>query len=304
MRTPVLDERERRALGNSTHLAGVVVNTLLAVVKLLGGVLSGSPSLTADGYHSFSDTATNSIAWLSWHWAQAPADEDHHYGHGKAEAAAGFVVGLVLAFAGLGVLWDALRGGVPDYQGVEAFLALGVALLSIVANLWLARATAHAAETLGSASLRALTRDNRSDALSSVLVLLGVGASLVGWGGVELAAAAVIGLFISHMGIASLREGLDVLMDRVPDLGLRARVTELARGVEGVRGVQRVAIHPVGEVLRVELEISVDGDLSVRKGHEIAHEVVRTVTRSEDGVVGVAVHVNPDSEVAGSGRTA
>ena len=283
-------------LGETAHRAGIVTNTLLAVVKILGGVLSGSPSLLADGYHSLSDTATNVVAWLSWRWAQRPADDDHHYGHGKAEAAASFFLGLVLTFAGLAVLWEAMTSTAPSYEGAEAAVALGVALISIGANLWLSRVTGRAAATLESHSLRAVTRDNLSDALSSGLVVLGVLASLAGWGGIELVAAAVIGILIARMGLSSLREGLDVLMDRVPDMGLRERVRGVAVGVEGVRGVQRVDVHPLGDRLRVDMEISVDGEQTVRKGHAIAHEVERAVTLEEPGVVEVAVHVNPAPE--------
>lgn len=280
-------------LGDSAYRAGLVVNTLLAVMKLLGGLLSGSPSLTADGYHSFSDTATNGVSWLSWRWSQRPADEDHHYGHGKGEALAGAAVGAVLVAAGLALVWRVLFTDAPSYSGPQAPIALAVAGVSIASNLWLAGVTGRAAESLNSAALRALTRDNRSDALSSGIVVAGVAASLTGLGGLELVAAAVIGLLIAHMGSKSLREGLDVLMDRVPDLDLRHRVRALAGAVPGVAGVQRVDVHPLGGVVRVDMEISVDGELTVRKGHEIAHEVQEAVTRGEAGVVGVAVHVNP-----------
>lgn len=287
------DPGERARVGDRAYRAGVVVNTLLAVVKLLGGLLSGSPSLTADGYHSFSDTATNGVAWLSWRWSQRPPDEDHHYGHGKGEALAGAAVGAVLVVAGLALVWKSVFMGAPSYLGPQAPIALGVAGVSIASNLWLAGVTGRAAESLNSAALRALTRDNRSDALSSALVVAGVGASLLGLGGLELLAAGVIGLSIAHMGGKSLREGLDVLMDRVTDLELRHRVRALAGAVPGVAGVQRVDVHPLGGVVRVDMQISVDGDLTVRKGHEIAHEVEEAVTRGEDGVVDVAVHVNP-----------
>ena len=95
------------------------------------------------------------------------------------------------------------------------------------------------------------------------------------------------------MGLETLRDSLGVLTDQVPDPDLRPRVQELAQGVAGVEGVQSVAIHPLGAFLRADLEISVDGQLSVRKGHEIAHEVSRTVTRGEKEIVEVSVHVNP-----------
>jgi cation diffusion facilitator family transporter len=282
-----------RAGGERAHRQNLVVNTLLAGLKLTGGLVTGSPSLLADGTHSLADTATGTVAWLSFRWASLPADEDHHYGHGKAEAAAGLFVGLVLIVAGVGVVWEATRDGSTSYTGYMGQLAMGAALISVLANEWLYRVTLRAGKELGSHSLLAMARDNRADVLTGVLVLVGVGASMVGAGWVEPFAAAVIGATVGYMGFESTKHGLDVLMDRAPDPELRARAQALAEQVPGVVAVQRVDVHPLGATMRLDMEVSVEGDLSVSKGHEIAHEVERAVTRGEEGVVEVAVHVNP-----------
>jgi len=295
--------RGDRGEGERAHRLGLVVNTLLAGMKILGGLLSSSPSLLADGYHSLADTATNTVAWFSFRWASRPPDEDHHYGHGKAEAAAAFFVGLILIMVGLGILWDAASAETPHYEGFEGGVALTVAFLSVAANEWLVFVTRRAGKRLNSQSLLALARDNRSDALSSLLVIVGVISSLYGAGWVEVLATAAIGVLITFMGAHSLKDGLDVLMDRVPDVGLRDRARDLALGVDGVRGVQRIDVHPLGSEVRLDLEISVDGDLSVRKGHAIAHEVGEAVTRGEAGVVETVVHVNPASPGDADGDT-
>lgn len=287
-----------REHGARAHRLGLVVNALLAVVKVLAGLIARSPALLADGYHSLADLATGGVAWASYRWATEPPDEDHHYGHGKAEAAAAFFVGLVLALGGVGVLWESLSSSVPAYEGLQGVLALSVAALSAGANAWLVRLMRTTAEELRSPSLAALVRDNASDVLTSLLTIVGVGASMAGQGWIEIVAAALIGLLIATMGAKSLKEGLDVLMDRVPDQQLRGRLRSVAEGVEGVRGVQRVDVHPLGSTVRVDMEISVDGDLPVRKGHEIAHEVGSAVTREEATVVEVAVHVNPAQKAA------
>ena len=279
--------------GDRAHRTSLVVNTGLAALKLGGGLASGSPALIADGAHSLADVGTGAVAWLSFRWASQPPDEDHHYGHGKAEAAAGFFVGIVLLLAGVGVLWDSFTAELPAYTGAKGALALAAAGLSLVANEWLYRITRAAGLRLESQSLLALARDNRSDALTGALVLVGVGAALLGAGWVEPLAAGVIGAMIGYMGWESVRRGLDVLMDRAPDPAMRARVEALAAAVPGVVGVQQVDVHPLGAQVRIDMEVSVDGALTVRKGHEIAHEVERAVTQAEEAVVGVAVHVNP-----------
>lgn len=283
-------DRER---GERAHRLALVVDGLLAVVKMAAGTVSRSPSLLADGFHSVADVATGLVGWLGFRWASRPADEDHHYGHGKAEAAAGFFVGLVLVVGGLGVLRDALLEEAPTYRPDAAAMALAAAGVSIATNLWMAAVMGRAARALGSHTLRAVARDKRSDSLSSILVVLGVGANLAGVGAVETVAAALIGGSIGWMGAKSIKEGLDVLMDRVPDTQLRDRLRTIARDVTGVVDVQRIDVHPLGSTVRVDMEISVDGALPVRKGHAIAHEVERVVTLAEVAVVEVAVHVNP-----------
>ncbi len=284
---------ESRSEGERAHRLSLVVNSFLAVMKLAGGVLAGSPALVADGAHSLADVAAGGVAWLSFRWASQPPDEDHHYGHGKAEAAAGLFVGLVLIVAGVGVLWDSFSITAPVYSRSIGAVALSAAAISLAANEWLYRVTRRVGLHLASQSLLALARDNRSDALTSILVLVAVTASMLGLGWVEPLGTGVIGAMIGFLGWESVKHGLDVLMDRAPDPQMRARIHTIAGRIDGVEGVQKVDIHPLGSQVRVDMEISVDGDLEVRKGHAIAHEVERAVTQAEEGVVEVAVHVNP-----------
>lgn len=284
---------KHQARGSRVHVIGLVVNMALAAIKLLGGGVAGSPALVADGVHSLSDGATSLAGWLSFRWAGKPADEDHHYGHGKAEALAAAFVGLVLVTAGVLLIIDAMVGEDPRYERSMGILAMSIAGVSVVVNAWLHRLAASAGRDLQSPSLMALARDCYSDALASVLVIIGVGCAMADLPRAEILAAGVIGGLILFMGLKTLRGATDILMDRVPDPNLRADITATVRLVEGVEGVERVGIHPLGHQLRVDMEISVDGDLSVRKGHAIAHKVEESIIASETRIVEVAVHVNP-----------
>tara|TARA_R110002126_G_scaffold67964_6_gene171904 strand:- start:1211 stop:2122 length:912 start_codon:yes stop_codon:yes gene_type:complete len=275
---------------------GVVVNALLAAMKLVMGTLVGSPALLADGFHSLGDLVSGALSWVTWRWAQEPPDEDHHYGHGKLEALAAATVGGMLLVTGVGLIWSAFEGSHAEYARIEMFGALGVAILSVIANEMLTRVFKRGAQEFLSPTLEALARDNRSDMLSSVLVVVGVAASALGHTWVESLVAGVIGVFVIVMGLGSLKEGFDVLTDRVADPGLRDRLKDIAESVDGVHGVQLVLIHPLGRRVRVEVELSVDGDLPVRKGHAIAHDVEDRVTREVEEVVEVSVHVNPAGE--------
>ena len=140
--------REARGRGERAHRLGVIVNLLLAILKIIGGTVSKSPSLLADGYHSIADLATNLIAWLGFRVAAQPPDEDHHYGHGKAEAAAAAFVGTALVAVAIAVLWESVDGRAQAYEGIQATVALGAAVLSLLGNEWLVRVTMRSAARL------------------------------------------------------------------------------------------------------------------------------------------------------------
>ena len=272
---------------------GLFGNAVLAVLKLAVGWMAGSPALAADGWHSVADVAVNGAIWGAHVAARRGPDDDHHYGHGKLEAFAGLVVGLGLLVGGVLVAWEGVTEDVEpnlDWRGVAA---LGVAVASIAVNLGLAWVAARAARSTSSAGLTALVRDNGSDALAGLLVVVALLGSRAGLAWPEPLAAVAIGGLIVVLGWRTTKEGFDVLTDRVPDRGLRRRVMDLAREVDGVRGVQSVRVHPVGNGLRIDLEISVDGRSSVAEGHTTAHRVESRIKGSESDVREVHVHVNP-----------
>ena len=273
---------------------GLFGNTALAILKLAVGWLSGSLALTADGWHSLSDVVTNAGAWIAHVIGKRPPDEDHHYGHGNAEAVAGVLIGATLVTGGAAVAASGMFSE-TELRPEAHVLALSVALISVAANLGLAWITTHSARTARSQSLMALARDNLSDALSGLLVVIAIVLARFGMSWAEPLTAVMIGALIVFLGFRSLVDGLHVLMDRAPDLDLRGRLTETAEEVSGVRGVQTVRVHPLGDHVRVDLEISVDGTLTVDEGHRIAHAVEEALRRSHDDIGGVHVHVNPHS---------
>ena len=201
--------------------------------------------------------------------------------------------GLLILSAGLTVMWRVVVGLPATERSLAGLVAIATALASIVVCEALSRYTGRVADELGDSSLRALARDKRSDAMTSGLVLVGVVSSYGGFPWIEPPIAALMGAAIAFLGLRSIREGVDVLMHRVDDLGLRDRLEEATRAVPGVRGVQSVRVLPLGSRYRVDLEISVDGELSVREGHEIGEEVERAILGTSDRIVEVHVHVNP-----------
>jgi cation diffusion facilitator family transporter len=282
------------ALG--VHHLNAAVNLGLAAAKIAVGLAAGSPSLVAHGVENAADLLSNVLAWVGQRIALRPPDEDHHYGHGNAEALTAVGIGVIILVGGLGVAFGAATGRMAggDAESPQGLaLALAVAALSAIACEALARYDARAAAALSSPILKALARDKRSDALTSLIVMAGISGTYLGLDLAETVIAVGVGLWICAIGGRSISEGLDILMDRVPDIALREQLRASACAVAGVEAVDEVRIHPLGTVCRVEMEISVAGGLSVSEGHHIAHEVEDSITRSHGRIVQVAVHVNP-----------
>jgi len=283
---------EHRSAGAGAYALTMIVNAGLATAKLLCGFVAGSPALTADGWHSLSDIAMNGLAWVGYRWSHAPADDDHHYGHGNWEAVAGLVVGLIVIGAGAGIAWGVLVSDAEHTDPSRGPLALGVGIGSGVAKLLLAKYTAKVGNRINSPSLIAVSRDNLSDAMTGTLVPIAIGLSLLGVVWAEQICALIIAGVVFWMGAKSAKDGLDILMDRV-DPAMRGKLSDVAIRVGGVVGVQSVRVHPLGSELRVDMEISVDGTLTVEAGHRIAHAVETAVVGAHDHVREVHVHVNP-----------
>lgn len=285
--------------GAACHRLSLAANTGLVLLKGGAGLLAGSPVLLADAVHSLADVALSVAAWLGFRWSQAPPDGDHHFGHGNGEALAGLVVGLVVCSTGIGLGAAAFLSEAHTAEGALGLVALAVALVVMGVKAWLARRMGRAGRILGSPSVLAVARDHKSDVYAGFVVFVGVAGVPLGAPWLETVATLVVGVLITRMGIESVREGFDILMDRVSDPTLRGRLAETAASVPGVRWVRDVRVHPLGASHAVSLAIAVDGSLTVDAGHDLAHEVEEAVKAAHDQVDDVHVHVEPYLENPG-----
>ncbi len=287
-----MSERDRAI--SRTHRTGVLTNAGLTVLKLVIGGLAGSRALVADGVHSLSDVLMNGGAWLGWRWAERPRDADHHYGHGNGEALATVVVGLIVVTVGIGLVVTSFTGEPSTVSfNLLGILALAAEVVTIAVKFALARLTARHGREYDSSLLIALARDNRSDMLTSALVLVAIAGTIAGLRWLEPVAAVAIGVLITIEGLRSVWDGINVLMDRHTDSALTERVRTHAVAVAGVRAIDDIRVHPLGTHLRVDMEISVDGTIDVAAGHAIAHAVEAAVQLAVPRIHEVAVHVNP-----------
>lgn len=278
--------------GVRANVVGLVANLALALAKFTLGTLAGSAALVADGFNSAGDIVATLIGWAGYHVAQRPPDENHHYGHGKFESAAGLIIGGLLLATGIFVTIEGVRNLLSGPRPPPELLALWVALGTAVVKEALYQYVSRVGRRLNAPSLLASARDHRADVFIAVTVLAGIVGARVGWTWLDPAAAGVIGLYIAWMAWEPIRSNLGVLMDEAPQELMEA-VREQAATVEPVRRVDLIRIHPHGSHYYVDLEISVDGSLSLREAHDVAHAVEERLVSTLEHVRDVTVHVNP-----------
>ena len=279
---------------------GLGLNALLAGAKLAGGILGHSHALVADAVESLLDGFSSLLVWAGFRVAARPPDADHPYGHGKAAAVAGLVVAGVVGLAAAGIAVQSVREIIAPQQAPHWFtlpLLAGVVAVKELFSRRLLRLNA----AYGSAALRAEAWHHRSDALTSAAAFVGIAVALVGGEGWEAAddwaALAACGVIAAN-GLAIARTALDELMDAAVPAAVEAEVRAAARAVAGVAEVEKCRVVLSGLGLLVDIHVHVDGALSVREGHAIAHAVKDTLTAAGLAVTDVAVHIEPARTLA------
>lgn len=286
--------------GTRVAYANAVINIVLAVVKGVVGTIAGSQALIADAVHSGADLVGSLAVIIGLRIARKPPDEDHPYGHGKAELIAATIVAGLLVAAAIEVGTSSVtsffrRPAAP--QMVAAY----VALAAMIIKEFLFRYNYRLGKRLSSKSLLAQAYDHRSDVYSSLAAFVGIVLSVLGqrthrpW---LLHMDAVAGLFVAllvlKMAIDIARDSLQSLMDRVVlEEENIAPYLEAVRQVEGVRDIDEIRVRDHGQYVIVDIEIAVDGHITVAAGHDIAAEVRRVLRRDFERIQDVFVHVNP-----------
>ena len=282
-------------------LVGAVVNILLAIIKVVGGAIAQSHALIADGVHSLSDLASDFVVVYGAKHGSRDADELHPYGHARIETAFTVIVGTMLIFVALGLITDAVRRLLdPSLLLHPEPLALAVAILSIVSKEWLYRYTIRVAMRVRSSMLQANAWHHRSDAISSVIVVVGVAGSMAGFDYLDPIASIGVAFMIAKIGWdlawAASRELVDTGLDP-------ARVDEIRESilhVEGVKDLHMLRTRLMGGDALVDVHVQVNRRLSVSEGHQIGEYVRATLIKSIDEVADVTVHIDPEDDAEGA----
>jgi cation diffusion facilitator family transporter len=277
-------------------LRGIALNAVLAVVKLAAGILGHTYALVADAAESMLDILTSTMVWLGFQVAARPPDADHPYGHGKAESLAGLAVaGFIFAMAGW-VGWHAVQEIRTPHQG-PAWWTLIVLAGVIVAKAMFSRRMSAAGESVGSTALGIEALHHWSDALTSAAAFVGIAIALWGGKGWETAddwAALFACVVIAFNGVGMFLKGLGEVMDTALPASLENEVRAIALAVPGVRTLDKVRMRRSGLSLLVDIQVRVEGSLSVKEGHDIAHAVKDALHASaRHAIDDVTVHIEP-----------
>lgn len=279
---------------------GFFVNLILSVGKLFAGLWGHSAAMVADAIHSASDFATDLVVLLFVRISSRPRDEDHDYGHGKYETLATLIIGLALAAVGVKLLWngclsirDFLHGRLPEQPGQ---IALWAALVSIVVKELLYRYTVRVGRRVDSPSVVANAWHHRSDALSSIGTLLGIGCAYF-FGGVwrlaDPVAAIIVALLILFVAGKLAKTGLDELLEKSLPHEEEAKILALITADPAVSSPHNLRTRRVGQNISIEAHIRVDGGMTVADSHHLTVEIERRLRAAYGEGTMVSIHVEP-----------
>ena len=273
---------------------GVGGNVLLAVFKLVAGILGNSMALVSDAVHSASDVLATAIAYVGDRIARREADESHPYGHERFEQLAAAVLAIILATVGIGIgvagVQAALGGTRTQTPGVLPLVAAFASIVVKEAMFWYTR---HGARKIGSDVFMADAWHHRTDALSSVAALVGVGAARMGFPLGDSLASIVICAFILKVAWEVGREAIGKLVDESGGAELNEEIARCAMACDGVDHIDSVITRRFGSQYFADVEIAMDGSLPLNEAHRRAEEVHAHIERECPGVKHVIVHVNP-----------
>jgi cation diffusion facilitator family transporter len=278
-------------------LIGSVVDLVLGVVKIVVGLFAGSQALIADGVHSLSDLATDFLVIFAAKHAHREADEEHPYGHGRIETVATVALGIALVIVAIGISFDAFQRLLSEEAVMQhGVWALSAALFSVAAKEYIYHYTVRVARRLRSNMLHANAWHSRSDAISSIVVLIGVGGAMAGFTYLDEVAAIAVALMIAKIGWDLLWTSLQELIDKALEPELVADIRQRILDVDGVRDCHMLRTRMSGSDSLVDVHIQVDPVLSVSEGHQIGEKVRKQLISEIEHVADVTVHIDPEND--------
>ena len=284
-------EHRRSFYGYIEAWTSIVINTLLFFVKFFLGIAINSISLIADSFHTVSDVVTSLVVLFGFHLAKKAPDKEHPYGHGRIESVASVIIALLLILTGLEFMKDSYLRLLAPPRVEASWMILAVLAVSAWLKEWLARFSLQLGNKIDSEALVADAWHHRSDALATLLVIIGVGANFYNLKWVDPLAGIGVSLFIIYAGAVMIRDAGSTLVGKSPSENLLRLITAHAQEIEGVEGIHDISVHEYGEKKAISLHIEVEGAMSVNDAHAIANAVEEKINQSFNCIT--TVHVDP-----------
>ena len=274
---------------------GLLTNFGLSGLKFAAGYFGRSQALIADAIHSLTDTTTDIAIIAGSHYWSRPADENHPYGHRRLETLVTAFIGIMLLAAGIGIGWEAISTLHKKQAAPPGWIAFYAAMASIVVKEVLYRWTAAVGKKIKSPALAANAWHHRTDAISSLPVLIAVGGALIfpAWSFLDRVGAVIVSIFILHAAMKIIWPAVSELIDAGAPEEIQKNIMEIASNTMGVREVHAIRSRYISSSIQIDLHIVVDGNISVREGHTIADSVEDNIISGIPEVLEVVVHVDP-----------
>lgn len=290
---------EFQRVANRVSVITIVANVILSVFKLVAGIVAHSGAMISDAVHSASDVFSTFVVMIGIHMAGKDSDKEHPYGHERLECVAAIVLAMILFMTGLGIgikaFGNIISGDYADLQ-MPGMLALIAAIVSIVDKEGMYWYTRHYAKKIDSGALLADAWHHRSDALSSIGALVGIGGARMGYPVMDSVASLVIFFFILKAAFDIFKDAMDKMVDHACDEETEALMRDCVLSHEKVLGIDMLQTRIFGNKIYVDVEIQVNGDYILREAHSIAEDVHEQIEQNFPKVKHIMVHVNPHEE--------
>lgn len=291
-----MEENQDKKIAMRVSNISIGVNIVLSLFKFLAGIIASSGAMISDAVHSASDVFSTLIVIVGYNLSSKKADKEHPYGHERIECVASIVLSVILLITGLSIGVSGVKTIISsEEQAIEVpgKLALAAAIISIVVKEWMYRYTISAAKKINSGSLKADAWHHRSDALSSIGALIGIGGAMLGFPVLEPAASVVICLFIIKASIDIFKDAIDKMVDKSCDDETVTAMTEVITTQSGVVSLVTLQTRMFGSKIYVDAVISADGSLPLTEAHQIAETVHDSIEKEFPMVKHCMVHVDP-----------
>lgn len=288
-----MDELRQKG-GKKAVKVAILANCVLTVLNILVGVISGSYALVSEGAHTLSDVITSIIAYVGFIYGQKPADEEHHKGHGRAEAISGLLIVVFLAIVG----WEIFQGSVerifnPSLITVPETAAAIMAVVGIIINYSVSNYIIEIGKEIKSPAIIADGKHQKTDIFSSIAILVGVVVSNIGFPILDPIIALIISGLIFKTAIEIAKENIDNIMGKVPSEEFVNRIKEVADNTPRAQNAHNIKVDYLGSYATVTLHVEIDGNMTLDESHKIVHTVQNNIVKEIPEVKYAMVHACP-----------